>query len=298
MKKQVLVSVDRGETRVALLEATGSPAPNATVAPPPHSKARRPATASPSSTSSAAARARSSATSTRAGSTTSCPAWRPPSSTSASRRTASCTSTRSCCPGVETPQRGRGRGGGGPAITDLLKPGQEIVVQVVKDPLKTKGARLSMELAIAGRYMVYAPHGRGRRRLAPARRQGARPPAQGGRQGSTCAAAARSSAPPPTAPSARTSSASCSTSSSSTRCSRSASRRPRRPAMVFQEADLSVRVVRDIFSEHFERAIVDDPKQHHRLVSFFTAHRARARRPRRAVGGGRAAVRDATASRR
>src|SRR5205823_15061873 len=42
------------------------------------------------------------------------------------------------------------------------------------------------------------------------------------------------------------------------------------PAMVFQEADLSVRVVRDIFSAHFERAIVDDEKQHHRLVSFFT----------------------------
>ena len=42
------------------------------------------------------------------------------------------------------------------------------------------------------------------------------------------------------------------------------------PAMVFQEADLSVRVVRDIFSEHFERAIVDDPKQHQRLISFFT----------------------------
>src|SRR5204862_7671917 len=42
------------------------------------------------------------------------------------------------------------------------------------------------------------------------------------------------------------------------------------PAMVFQEADLSVRVVRDIFSAQFERAIVDDKKQHERLVSFFT----------------------------
>jgi ribonuclease G len=39
---------------------------------------------------------------------------------------------------------------------------------------------------------------------------------------------------------------------------------------VFQEADLSVRVVRDIFSEHFERAVVDDELAHHRLVSFFT----------------------------
>jgi ribonuclease G len=42
------------------------------------------------------------------------------------------------------------------------------------------------------------------------------------------------------------------------------------PALVFQEADLSVRVVRDIFSTSFERAIVDDAKQHHRLVSFFS----------------------------
>ena len=40
--------------------------------------------------------------------------------------------------------------------------------------------------------------------------------------------------------------------------------------MVFQEADLSVRVARDIFSGEFEKAIVDDEKQHHRLQSFFT----------------------------
>ncbi len=67
-------------------------------------------------------------------------------------------------PGVEAPRRGRGGGGGGRDgrnITDMLKPGQEIVVQVVKDPLKTKGARLSMDLTIAGRYMVYAPFGEG-----------------------------------------------------------------------------------------------------------------------------------------
>jgi ribonuclease G len=42
------------------------------------------------------------------------------------------------------------------------------------------------------------------------------------------------------------------------------------PALVFQEADLSVRVVRDIYSAEFERAVVDDEKQHHRLVSFFS----------------------------
>src|SRR5437588_3273847 len=42
------------------------------------------------------------------------------------------------------------------------------------------------------------------------------------------------------------------------------------PALVFQQADLSVRVVRDVFSAEFERAIVDDAMQHHRLVSFFS----------------------------
>ena len=47
------------------------------------------------------------------------------------------------------------------AIAELIKPGQEIVVQVVKDPLKTKGARLSMQLSIAGRYLVYMPQGAG-----------------------------------------------------------------------------------------------------------------------------------------
>src|SRR3954452_14777854 len=62
-------------------------------------------------------------------------------------------------PGVERVRRGSG--GKGTSITDLLKPGQEVVVQVVKDPLKTKGARLSMEVTIAGRYMVYTPTGEG-----------------------------------------------------------------------------------------------------------------------------------------
>jgi ribonuclease G len=64
-------------------------------------------------------------------------------------------------PGVEAPRRGRGGGRDARQITDMLKPGQEIVVQVVKDPLKSKGARLSMDLTIAGRYMVYAPFGEG-----------------------------------------------------------------------------------------------------------------------------------------
>ncbi len=168
-------------------------------------------------------------------------------------------------PGVEAPKRGRG---GGRKISELLQPGQEIVVQVVKDPLKTKGARLSMEVTIAGRYMVYAPTGEGvgvSRRLEDKERERLRRQTakleigQGGVIIRTAAHGAQ----------------------------RADFEREllylhklhevlmkrvediQAPEMVFQEADLSVRVVRDIFSEHFERAIVDNEQQHRRLVSFF-----------------------------
>jgi ribonuclease G len=168
-------------------------------------------------------------------------------------------------PGVEAPRRGQG---GGRKISDLLKPGQEIVVQVVKDPLKTKGARLSMEVTIAGRYMVYAPSGEGvgvSRRLEDKERERLRRQTakldigEGGVIVRTAAHGAQ----------------------------REDFEREllylhklhevlmkrvediQAPEMVFQEADLSVRVVRDIFSEHFERAIVDNEQQHRRLVSFF-----------------------------
>ncbi len=42
-------------------------------------------------------------------------------------------------------------------ITEVVKPGQNILVQIVKEPISTKGPRLSAELSIAGRYMVLMP---------------------------------------------------------------------------------------------------------------------------------------------
>ncbi|MCG8325529.1 MAG: ribonuclease G [Thiotrichales bacterium] len=42
-------------------------------------------------------------------------------------------------------------------ITSLLKEGQEILVQVVKDPIGTKGARLTTRLSIPSRYLVFIP---------------------------------------------------------------------------------------------------------------------------------------------
>lgn len=42
-------------------------------------------------------------------------------------------------------------------ITDVLKVGQPILVQIAKEPISTKGPRLSSELSIAGRYLVLVP---------------------------------------------------------------------------------------------------------------------------------------------
>jgi len=44
-----------------------------------------------------------------------------------------------------------------PPIATLLREGQEVVVQVVKDPLGSKGARLTMSLTLPARYLVYLP---------------------------------------------------------------------------------------------------------------------------------------------
>ncbi|MHB8919599.1 MAG: ribonuclease G [Halothiobacillus sp.] len=45
-------------------------------------------------------------------------------------------------------------------IYDLLRTGQNLMVQVIKDPLGTKGARLTTEITIPSRYLVYVPNGR------------------------------------------------------------------------------------------------------------------------------------------
>jgi ribonuclease G len=47
-----------------------------------------------------------------------------------------------------------------PSIVELLRDGQEIVVQVVKDPIGTKGARLTTQISIPSRYLVLLPQSR------------------------------------------------------------------------------------------------------------------------------------------
>ncbi|HEY7965738.1 MAG TPA: Rne/Rng family ribonuclease [Solirubrobacteraceae bacterium] len=267
MKKQVLVSVDRGETRVALLEASGSPGA---------SKRRGGGGADPARGYRVAELylerrgARSIVGNIYKGVVDNVLVGLEAAFVDIGLdKNGFLHVDEIVLPGVEAPRRGRGAGSEAQDISSLLKPGQEVVVQVVKDPLKTKGARLSMELTIAGRYMVYTPTGEGigvSRRLEDKERERLRRETKGldlHGGGAIVRTAAHGAVRADFERELQYLFKLHEVLENRVQTSKA-------PALVFQEADLSVRVVRDVFSEHFERAVVDDPDQHHRLVSFFT----------------------------
>ncbi len=167
--------------------------------------------------------------------------------------------------GQKAPRRGHGRGR---RIDELIKPKQEVLVQVVKDPLKSKGARLSMQLSIAGRYLVYMPAGAGvgaSRRLPDAERDRQRKLLQklhkgdGGLIVRTAAQGAEKEDFERDLDYLR-------------KLYEVMKRRAdevKAPALAFQEADLSIRVLRDVLTKEFDGAVIDDEKQHSRVTSFF-----------------------------
>ena len=275
MKKQVVVTVERGETRVGILEAEGEPsAPGKTEKPRRRGRGRGPRQQAPAG-------------------------WRVSELYIERRGNRSIVGNiykgkvdnvlpgleaafvdigldkngflhvdDIVMPGVEIARRGR-TGSKGAKISQLLKPGQEILVQVIKDPLKTKGARLSMQLSIAGRYLVYVPQGEGvgvSRRLTDKERDRLRKQSKdldlqgGGAIIRTAASGAKR----------EDFERELKYLFKLHELLQKRAEEAHAPAMVFQEADLSVRVVRDIFSAQFERAVVDDQKQYERLNSFFT----------------------------
>jgi ribonuclease G len=167
--------------------------------------------------------------------------------------------------GEQAPKRGRGHGR---RISEMIKPGQEILVQVVKDPLKTKGARLSMNVSIAGRYLVFAPKGSGvgvSRRLTDKERDRLRKMVDRtykGQGGLIVRTAAHGAKKPDFVREI----------GYLQKLNEVLERRAeslKGPALVFQEADLSIRVLRDVFLSEFEKAIIDSPKQFERVTNFF-----------------------------
>ncbi len=159
-------------------------------------------------------------------------------------------------------KRPRGR-----RITDLISRGEEVLVQAVKDPMKTKGARLTTEISLPGRFVVYVPSGEGlgvSRRLEEDERTRLRDivkaiaPKEGGVIVRTAAEGA---------------------SADDVRLDleflmklwkqiQARAKEAQAPALVFQEAELPLRVTRDLFTGDFERALVDDDRTLKRIQGY------------------------------
>jgi ribonuclease G len=155
-----------------------------------------------------------------------------------------------------------------PRIEKLLQPGQEILVQASKDAIGTKGARLTTQIALPGRFLVYLPQsdhaGVSRRILDEGERERLREvaeelrlPGEGFIVRTVCEGV----------------------SGDTLRADATALRElwaeiskagggERPPTLLHSEADLVLRTVRDLFTEEVGKLILDDPQDYRRVLDF------------------------------
>ena len=155
----------------------------------------------------------------------------------------------------------------GRKIQDLIKRGQTILVQSVKDPMKSKGARLTTEISLPGRFVVFVPHGEGlgvSRRLDDAERDRLRD-------------IVKAIAPKKGGVIVRTAAEGASDEDVERdlvflqrlwKSIEANAEKAKAPALVYQEAELPLRVTRDLFTGDFEKAVIDDERTHKRIVGY------------------------------
>jgi len=158
--------------------------------------------------------------------------------------------------------RGQGR-----KIQDLVQRGQEILVQAVKDPMKTKGARLTTDISLPGRFVVFVPNGEGlgvSRRLPDEERTRLREivKALERKKGGVIVRTAAEGA------SAEDIERDLVFLERLWKSIQDRAKRVKAPALVYQEAELPLRVIRDLFTGDFERAYVDHERTYKRVVGY------------------------------
>jgi ribonuclease E len=159
---------------------------------------------------------------------------------------------------------------GGQRIDEVLASGQTVLVQVTKDPMGTKGARLTTEVSIAGRYLVLVPRGSGHgisRRLDDRERQRLRDIARRIRpdgHGVIIRTAAEGVEEEELARDV----------ARLTRLWDEISSRAEKgsaPLEIYVEPDLVIRTVRDLFSRDYERLVIEDRETYERVVAYLGA---------------------------
>ena len=152
-------------------------------------------------------------------------------------------------------------------IQDLIKRGQTVLVQAVKDPMKSKGARLTTELSLPGRFLVYVPNGEGMgvsRRLDDQERTRLKEivrelDAKGG--GIIVRTAAEGA-------SAEDIERDLVFLQRLWKTIQAKADESTAPELVYEEAELPLRIVRDLFAGDFVGAQIDDDRTHRRIVSY------------------------------
>jgi ribonuclease G len=155
----------------------------------------------------------------------------------------------------------------GKKIQDLISRGETIMVQAVKDPMKTKGARLTTEISLPGRFVVYQPNGDGygvSRRLDDDERGRLKDVLKGLdlKGGGVIVRTAAEGA------SAEDIERDLLFLQKLWKAIETRSKKAKPPTLLYQEAELPLRVTRDLFTENFERALVDEDRAYKRIVGY------------------------------
>jgi ribonuclease G len=152
-------------------------------------------------------------------------------------------------------------------IQDLIQRGQEVLVQAVKDPMGTKGARLTTEISLPGRFLVFTPFGDGigvSRRLDDAERDRLKTLCkeldlpEGGVIVRTAAEGATK----------EELAGDLALLQKLWATVKGRAERAEAPALVYQEAELPLRIIRDLFLRDFERVVVDHERTYRRIVGY------------------------------
>ena len=155
-----------------------------------------------------------------------------------------------------------------PPIEERLKKGQEVLVQVAKQPIGTKGARVTSVVSLPGRHLVYIP---GSHHIGVSRRiedeaerarlkeivEAERPPEGGFIIRTACEGLAKREIQGDIRFLQKL----------WTRILRK-SEQVGAPALLHYDMDLALRTVRDLFTAETQRLIVDNPRDHQRILEF------------------------------
>ncbi|MHA2789561.1 translation initiation factor IF-2 N-terminal domain-containing protein [Corynebacterium sp. S7] len=161
----------------------------------------------------------------------------------------------------EVDWKAAGLGGRSRKIEHALKSGDQVVVQVTKDPVGHKGARLTTQISLAGRYLVYVPRGRSagisRKLPAPERKRlkdilNNVVPGKGGAIIRTAAEGVSEEAIAADVNRLHTQWEAIQEQAEKEKSSKGA-----KPVTLYEEPNMLVKVIRDLFNEDFKELIVD-----------------------------------------